>query len=124
MALSVPVKVSLVSLVPVPVEKVRPAVDASDIVPSATDSVVVSVPPLASTSDTDRPEIASVVSLSVVCWPGTVSTGASLTATTWMVETAVFESCAPSFTVTSIVRSTVEGSPDVLEKVIAWMADW
>ena len=96
MALSVPVKVSLVSLDPVPLEKVSPVFDASEIVPSETDSVTVSVPPLASTSDTERPEIESAVSLFVLCAPGTVSTGASFTATTWIVETAVFESWPPS----------------------------
>ena len=91
MSASVPLNTIVASLVPVPVVNVRPVFEASEIVPLVTDSVTVSRPPLASTSETDRPGSAMGALAFVVCAAGTTSTGGLLTATSVMVATAAVE---------------------------------
>ena len=68
--------------VPLPATAAPPA-EATVSVPCATDSVVVIAPAPASTSAIDSPAIASAVLASTGCAPGTVFTGASLTACRW-----------------------------------------
>ena len=66
--------------------------------PAGIDSVVTSVTPAPSTSLTETPVIFSAVSSAVVCAPGTVLTGASLTGLTVMVTVAVLVSPLASVT--------------------------
>ena len=88
MSASVPLNTMVASAVPSPVVKVRPVCVGKVKVPWATESVTVSSPPLASTSETLRPEIERAV-LAMADWaPGTTSTGASLTGVTVIVATA------------------------------------
>ena len=73
--------------------------------PLVTVSVVVSVP--TSTSATETPAIASVVSSLTLCAPGTVLTGASLTGLTVMATVSM--SCAvPSLVVTVSVSEPLK----------------
>ncbi len=81
--------------------------------PFATVSVTVRL--VLSTSLTERPVMAVSTSSCKVTGPGTVLTGASLTAITLTVATAVLELAAPSLVVTLIVRAMVEGLSDVVE---------
>ena len=66
--------------------------------PLATDSVVVSA--LLSMSATETPAIGRVASSATLCPPGTVLTGASLTATTVTSEVAGWLLFIPSLTTT------------------------
>ena len=83
----VPLNTNAGSVVPSPVVKVSPAFDASVSVPCSTESVTVSRPVPASTSDTDSAlpvAVENTIGLSPpeVVAAGTISTGASLTGST------------------------------------------
>src|SRR4029078_7471420 len=78
-----------------------------------------------STSDTlswlELPaENTSAVSSLVDCGPGTLLTGASLTALTVTVSVATAEVTVPSLTVNSTMRLAVSGSWSVLLYLTAW----
>ena len=96
---TVPVNVMAASLVPSPTVNVRPVVCARVIRPWATDIVIFTAPVAASTSATLMPVIDCSVSSFTVCAPGTVSTGASLTAATVIatVPLSVFAPPEPAF---------------------------
>jgi hypothetical protein len=81
-------------------------------------SDVVTAAAPASRSATARPASASAWLASTFCVPGTVFTGASLSAMTASAEMAVLLCSWPSLTEISRWRSTVEGASFVLSKKI------
>ena len=114
-ALAVPVKVIVVSALPSPLEKLRPAVLANVSVPLVTDRVTRSGLAPASTSLTLRAlplalENTRVVSSLTDCAAGTVCTGASLTAVT-VIDASWLVLLCPSALLTTMrtVRVVVDG---------------
>jgi len=97
MSESEPVKVMLASCVPSPDEKESPLICDSDSTPFATDSVTCMVSPPTSLSAIEMalpPLNTRSVSSLTACGPGTVLTGASLTAST-VIATESVSPCAP-----------------------------
>ncbi len=116
---SVPESVS-VPLPFAPAEIVAPPARLTVRVPwAALTAVVARLPSL---SLTLMPAMAVLEFHSTDTDPGTELTGASLTATTSMVATAVLESRAPSVTLTVTTRSVVSGLAEVLSNVTDSMA--
>ncbi len=92
MAAAVPENVMVASAVPSPVVKVRPAMPESENVPLVTATVTVRVPVSTSATVIRLPfatENTRAVSSVVVCAPGTVLAGASLTGDTVRLTVAV-----------------------------------
>ena len=102
-----------------------PEPDVAARVPAGTLSVTLMLLEPASGSLTLMPVIAVAMSSVTAIEPGTVLTGASLTAVTLIVVVATLLDEVPSVTLTVTVRAVVNGvSPPPAAKVMPAMVDW